>query len=205
MAKRRIGVVDDIILKRCCAQPTDPSSCQKIEVEGVARPPGDIMVRTGGVTADAEGTDFLALLVVECKTATKDVHPTNKLPDQRIFGRTVLCGIISIGNSRINRITELEPEKGATRLDLLPEIRLLQCFHGPACGSWQVEGGRRVRFLRRNDATAGPLVDPRVAGKRHRTDDAVLIDNRRPHVIAQTTIGRLLGSNAFDRSGQGSM
>ena len=108
-----------------------------------------------------------------------------------------------VGDRRIDRIGELQPEQAAAGLDLRPEVGGGESVHGTAQSRRKIERRGRVRLLRGDHAAPGPLADPGGAGEGHCADLAVLVDDRRPHVIAQSAIARLARRHALEGRRQG--
>src|ERR1700730_371770 len=109
------------------------NALELIEPESVSDPPRDHVVGTGGVTADADATDFDPILI-EREAATEDVYaadaPANHgivwraegratrrtfveagLANPVVFGRTV-----AISDCRVDRVAVLQAVKAAARL-----------------------------------------------------------------------------------------
>src|SRR5437899_1158665 len=77
----RLYVEYDVVRMSTTGNSSD--SPELIKLETASDSPGDHMVSAGCVTADAEATHPAAVLV-ECKTATEDVHPTDALANHGI-------------------------------------------------------------------------------------------------------------------------
>ncbi len=105
------------------------------------------MVGTGGIAADADATDLIATGVIQPQAAAEHIHAANSLAYHRIIRRAILVGIPSVGNLRIDRITELQTEQAATWLRLSPQVGRGQRVNRPPKPSWQIEGYCRVRLL----------------------------------------------------------
>src|SRR4051794_28145292 len=114
--------------------------------------------------------------IIEGESASEYVDPADLSPDHRIVRLPIFRRVATVSDLRIHRITVLKTEKTASRLRSRVEISRRKGER------WQTEGVCSVRLLRRNHSAPWPLVPPPVARKRDGANNAVPIDNGRPHV-----------------------
>src|ERR1700682_4198476 len=154
----RLDVEYDVVRVSRIRHPLN--ALELIEPESVSDPPRDHVVGTGGVTPDADTTDFDPVLI-EREAATEDVYaadaPANHGIVWRAEGRTtrrtfveaglanpVLFGrTVAISDSSVDRVAVLQAVKAAARLH----------------GRKQV-GGRQGEAAREQAACGGGLGPP---------------------------------------------
>jgi len=127
------------------------SSRHVIEVQRVARLPGDDMVGTRCVAADAQSSHQDSSFVVECEPTAENVDAADLAPHHRIVRLAVVGGISIVSSIGRHRITLLQAEQRATGLDRRVKIG------GGQRESWQAKGIGGVGLLRGNDPAARPL------------------------------------------------
>src|SRR6266568_8594423 len=172
-------VVDDIVRPRLIG--TD-SAGNMIELEGIARAPGDVVVRAGGVATDADGADEHTLRIVERKTAAKDIYSADAPADHRVVGCSVVIGVATVGDGNVEGVAGLEAEQGASRLDGAVEVG------GGKRELGQAEGIRSIGFLRGDYAAARPLTATIGSREGHGADYSVAIDDGAPHIQVEAAI-----------------
>src|SRR5215471_3984730 len=106
LAGLRLDVVDNIV-----GATASDAARNEIELKHVAGLPCDAVIRTGSIAADADGTDQLVVLVIECQAAAKYVHTANFSTDHRIVGLPVVGGVATVGHRNIDRVALLKSEK----------------------------------------------------------------------------------------------
>src|SRR6266567_5270579 len=171
MLIERVKVIDDVVLPRRGAEPFDPGSCQAIEPQRVACPPGDVVVGTRSIATDTDGPHFFAARVIERQAASEHMYAAHELPYQRILRGSVLRSIsarisaIAVGDRRIDGIAELQAEQAPAGLNLSPEIRRGERIHRATGAGREVECRRCVGLLCRDHPASWPLADSGGAGK----------------------------------------
>lgn len=88
-----------------------------IQIQVMPGPPRDEVIRARGVPAHAEASNNLMILVVEGQATTKHIDAADFLTNQRILRRTVIQCWPLICYLGIYRVTFLQPEQAASRLD----------------------------------------------------------------------------------------
>lgn len=168
--------IDDVIGP--CSIPRNTAgtrSRQHIQVEIVADPPRNHMIRAGGISAQAEAADN-PIGVVEAQTSAKDIHAADLTTDHRVVSLTVVRRRSFIRNRHIDGIAFLKAEQAAARLDGAMEVPTRQRQ------TIEAEGIRGIGFLRGNHPTARPLIAPVDTGKCYSADHAIPIYDGRPHI-----------------------
>src|ERR1039457_1212745 len=156
-----------------------------VQLQGVPRTPGNIVVGAGGVAADSKGADQLPGPVVERKAAAKYVHPANARANHWIVLLPVVTRIATVSYRCVYRITGLEAEEAAAGLRDAVQVG------GGERQLWQAEGVGGVGFLGGNHAAAGPLVATVCARESNSADHAIAIHDGPPHVQIEASIGLL--------------
>src|ERR1700683_2234125 len=140
------------------------------------------MVRAGGVAADSNGTEKLALRVVERQTPAKYVHTADATAKHRIVRLPIVIRIASVSDERVYGVTSLQPEQAASRLHSAVKIR---------CGQRELRQTERIcgiRFLGRDNPAARPLGAAIRAGEGNSTHHAVAIHDGAPHIQVESTV-----------------
>ena len=88
-----------------------------IEAEKIPNAPGNVVVGTGSITADAKTADEHLALRVQTQTAAEHVHSADPLADHGIDAGTVASRRPFIRDRRIDRVARREGEEAAARLD----------------------------------------------------------------------------------------
>lgn len=117
---RIVGEVKDDVVRPSGITADAPRDM--IQAEVIAGPPGNVVVRAGAVTADADGSDEYAFAVIEGKSASEDIHPADFLAAHLVVVLSVMFGVATVGNLGVNRIAVLQAEKTASWLHRGPEI-----------------------------------------------------------------------------------
>lgn len=78
-----------------------------IETEEIPHSPGDIVIRAGGVAAQAHSADELMALRVKTQAAAKDVYATDFVPNHRIRSSAVARRGSRVGDAGIDGIAVL--------------------------------------------------------------------------------------------------
>jgi len=87
-----------------------------IEIQGAARPVGNVVIRARGVATYAESTDQFMIRVVESKAAPENIDAADPSTDHRIVGLSVIAWVSTLRNISGHRVAQLKAEKAAARL-----------------------------------------------------------------------------------------
>ena len=101
-------VEDDVVRPRRVATYTPRDM---IEAKIIACPPGDVVVSTRAVTADAYRSQECAVAVIQRQSAAEDIHPADFLPAQRVVVLSIMLGVAPVGSFGVNRIAVLQAEE----------------------------------------------------------------------------------------------
>ena len=113
LTRLRRDVVNDIIGTRRIAA---YASIHEIELQIISCPPGDVVIRTGGIPAYADGANDLPVAVVERKAATEHVYAADATANHWVVLLAIAPGISAVSYVRVDRITLLQPVKIAAWL-----------------------------------------------------------------------------------------
>jgi hypothetical protein len=108
-------IIDDTVV----VPRADPGRGGKPEC--LADAPGDVVIGARRVAAHAETADDRAA-TIESETTAEDVDAADPLTDHRILFRAIVVGIAAVGDGRIDRVAQLQPEKASSRLGRRIEI-----------------------------------------------------------------------------------
>ncbi len=91
----RRNVVDDVVgVCRVAGEESRDArdaAAQEIEVQIVSSPPCDVVIGAGRVAANADGSDNLTSLRIQCKPSSEDVDAADLSSDQRVVRRAESC------------------------------------------------------------------------------------------------------------------
>src|SRR6266568_2783452 len=177
---RGCDVVDDVVGPGGVR--ADPAG-NMVELEGIARTPGDVVIRAGGVAADTDGSDEHALRIVKREAAAEDIDSTDAPADHGVLGGSVVVGVAAIGDGNVDGVAGLEAEQGASGLNGAVEVG------GGEGELGQAEGVRGIGLLRGDYAAARPLTAAIGAGESYGADYSVAIDDGGPHIEVKAAIG----------------
>ena len=197
---RRLGITPDIVseVEDDVIRPrrvTAYTPRDVIQAEIIACPPGDVVVGTRAVPADAYGSHEFAFAVIQRQSATEDIHPADFLPAHRVVVLSIMFGVAPVGNFGVNRIAVLQAEETSSWLHRGPQIG------GGESQARQTEGIGRIGLLCGNHAASWPLVAPIIPGEGDRTDDPVAIDDRGPHVQIKAAVSSWWTADSGSESG----
>ena len=82
-----------------------------IQAKIISGPPGDVVVGTRAVTADAYGSHERTVAVVQRQSAAEDIDAANFLPAHRVVVLSTMFGVAPVGNFSVNRIAVLQAEE----------------------------------------------------------------------------------------------
>ena len=88
-----------------------------IKSEEISHAPGDVVVRAGGVSADAHPADELMAVRIETQAAAKDVYATDFVSNHGVGSSAVVGGRSGVADTGIDRIAVLQSIEAAARLD----------------------------------------------------------------------------------------
>src|SRR6185436_17242162 len=98
-----------------------------VEIQRKSRFPRNIVIGTGTVATDTNGSDQLAVLVVKSKAASEHINAADFFAAHRIVVLAVVGRIPFVCNRSVDRIALLKTEKCSTRLDGGEEVGSGQC------------------------------------------------------------------------------
>ena len=123
-ASTRIGgdVEDDVIGAFGIARHSAYSG-EVVQPEIISNSPGNIVIGTRCIATDADSTDHLLPLPVECQSAAKDVDSSDLVADHRVLRRAVVRRRSRVRDLGIHRVAFLQPEKTAAGLNRGIQVR----------------------------------------------------------------------------------
>src|SRR4026209_475381 len=183
LPRLRRDVIDDVV--RTVAISADTAR-NMVEIKIVSGAPGDVVIGARGVAAHANGAHERAAGGVQREPAAEHVHTTDASTDHRVVRLPVIGWVATIRDVDIDRIAFLKTEEAASWLHGGVEIRGREREAGKA------ECVRRVGLLRRNHATARPLITATISCECDRADDTIAVDDGCPQVESEPAIGCVL-------------
>src|SRR5262249_45286198 len=162
-----------------------------IQIQSVPRAIRNVVISARAVAADPETAEQHAAGSVYSQPATKHVQAADASTNHSIIGLSVIGWVAPVCDVCAHRIAVLNSVEASARLNRGVKIRGRQrktVWKCPGGSSRQTKQVCRVRLLRRKQAACRPLLGSIFARKRHRTNDAVTIHNRAPHVVLQESI-----------------
>ena len=111
-----VRVCDDIendVVRTCGIARNSANSRQRvgggqvIKTEEISYSPGDVVIRAGGVAAEAHSADDMMALRVETQAPTKDVYATDLVSDHRVRSSAIARGWSLVGDARVDGIAVL--------------------------------------------------------------------------------------------------
>src|SRR5437016_3187275 len=88
-----------------------------IKTEEISHAPGDVVVRAGSVSTDANSADKQMAVRIEAQAAAKDVYAADFASNHGVSGGAVVRGGSGVGYAGIDRIAVLQSIEAAARLD----------------------------------------------------------------------------------------
>ena len=170
------NVIDDVV--RSCRVTANAANrgAKVIEADVVTDAPSNHRVSTGGITANTNCPDDLVVYIVKPKATPEDVNAAGFSANHRIIVLSIFCSVAAISDAGVNRVTVLQAKQTAAGLHRRKQVA------GGKRKAVEAEGVSGIGLLRGDYPATGPLRPTISAGKGNRTNDAIPVNNRGPHV-----------------------